>query len=246
MIKFLIVFLLLAGNAYSQIFDDTCTAGSDVELSSHTPELGSYSALVNIDGDAGVNIMEVNSTLDECVPDSSIDNRSIAYPMNPAPTACKYTIKGVYQDNGAISSLDTLGFLFNYIDASNWYSCSIVNQDADTDVYIGERNGGGSPTALASDLNVGDLNGQTIECEIDYCGASPIITIDYGLGTLTHTDTTTKLTETKKTAVACGELRSSAGSCEINQGWDNIQVIARKAVIMMSKGEKNGRSNITQ
>lgn len=239
---FLIFFLLIAGSACAgeiTIFSDTCTESSvDTVLSSHTPEIGTWGTGFALAGTPTATI-EAKSSTDQCVIDETAGVSPIAYEASPAPTKDIYTVYWTYKELGVANNTDNIAFLVNEIDKDNYYSCHVGDDGASTDVRITENNAGTS-TVVASASSVGSLNNQNMSCKIDYSASDPVITFDYGIGTLNYTDTTTKLTKTNQVAIACG-IKSGGSSlaCSNTQGVDDISItVPRKNVIMMSKGER--------
>ena len=160
--------------ASTVIFTDTCTGSGSPELTNSTSiTVGdSWSSKIALDGSTSATIV-VGST--ECFPSASAADVGIGYTMAPDSSTNIYFVSLRWLPNTAGSN-DALGMLVNYINATNYYAC-VTNDDAsgEVDAYIlKQRTGGNSTLASATDI-ARTLNGDTLECWIDYSGAEPVL-----------------------------------------------------------------------
>ena len=222
----LIFSLASASVADTVIFTETC-ASSPVQYlpSSTTVTVGTaWGSRVTL---VGSPTKQINSGTTSCTVETGELNLGFGYVASPNPTTNTYYADFQWIDLGNVSATAAIGFLVNYIDASNYYACLILD-DTTSGVTKIVKVAGGSGSTLATGTQGTVPANDVIECRIDYSGASPVITFTNATDVvqfLTATDSSSPLTKTKKAGVMMGATpQASTDDTNQNVAFDTFRV----------------------
>jgi hypothetical protein len=218
------------------IFTDTCnTSPVDTLENSTTITVGtSWSAAITLDGtpaavmDSGTTNCGMNGAADET-------NDGTGNTMTPVPTTHDYYVDFTWVDSGGVAANGAIGALVNYIDTSNYYAC-VTNDDISgaVDAYILKMSSGGNSTLASATDIARTLNGDTLECRIDYTGSNPVITftdITESAELVSATDSSSPLARTERAGVFVGSTPARTNDdMDMQLGLDDIRLVEEDVV----------------